>query len=87
MRTIHSVKSRPEYFKAAIDGTKTFEIRRNDRNYKVGDLLQQLEYFEESESFSGRSRVFEITYITNFMQRDDYVVMSIKPCGLVVEIP
>ena len=36
----HELKILPEYFKAVEDGTKTFELRKNDRGFKLGDLLQ-----------------------------------------------
>lgn len=35
----HVLKTDPEYFEAAASGSKTFEIRRNDRDFQVGDLL------------------------------------------------
>lgn len=37
--TIHELKTDPEAFDAVANGHKTFEIRYNDRNYKVGDRL------------------------------------------------
>ncbi|WP_444812245.1 DUF3850 domain-containing protein, partial [Streptococcus canis] len=33
-----------EYFEAIMDGTKTFECRYNDRDFKVGDELLLREY-------------------------------------------
>jgi hypothetical protein len=41
---IHDLKSWPEWFAPLKDGTKTFELRRNDRNFQVGDVLHLLEY-------------------------------------------
>jgi hypothetical protein len=35
--TTHRLKVLIKYADAIMDGTKTFEIRRNDRNFKVGD--------------------------------------------------
>ena len=35
----HELKTDPEVFDAVKSGEKTFEIRLNDRNFKVGDVL------------------------------------------------
>lgn len=36
---IHELKCHPQYFARLADGSKTFEIRRNDRGYQAGDEL------------------------------------------------
>ena len=36
---VHELKLNTKYFDDVKDGTKTFEIRKNDRGYQVGDLL------------------------------------------------
>lgn len=76
--TTHDLKLHPEYYEAVILGVKTFEIRKNDRNYKVGDKVILHEYYPDSESYSGRSVEAEITYITDYGQSDNFVVFSIK---------
>lgn len=35
----HRLKLYEQYADAVLNGTKTFEIRRNDRNFKVGDKI------------------------------------------------
>ncbi|HHL0747950.1 TPA: DUF3850 domain-containing protein, partial [Streptococcus agalactiae] len=42
--TQHLLNCYPEYFEAIMDGTKTFECRYNDRDFKVGDELLLREY-------------------------------------------
>jgi Domain of unknown function (DUF3850) len=36
---IHELKCEPNYFQRLADGSKTFEIRRDDRGYQQGDTL------------------------------------------------
>lgn len=39
----HRIKIEREYFKLVKTGIKKFEIRKNDRNYKVGDTFNLIE--------------------------------------------
>ena len=34
--TEHVLKSWPEFYSPIADGTRTFDLRKNDRNFKVG---------------------------------------------------
>lgn len=36
---LHELKTYPKYFQETIEGNKPFEIRKNDRNFQVGDVL------------------------------------------------
>lgn len=80
--TIHELKILPEYYKAQVEGKKNFEIRKNDRNYKIGDKLVLKEYDPETNSFTGQSFVTEITFITDYQQKDGYVVLGTKDLAL-----
>jgi hypothetical protein len=60
---IHDLKIWPEYFEAVRSGLKTFEIRKNDRGYQVGESLHLIEYDPNTEEFTGRSVTRLITYI------------------------
>lgn len=73
---IHELKILPEYFEAVVSGNKRFEIRKNDRNYKKGDILRLNEY--QDGQYTGDVYVAEITYITNYAQQDGYIVLGIK---------
>ena len=72
----HQLKILPQYFQAVAIGDKSFEIRKNDRDYKVGDNIVLKEY--EKGHFTGRNILVTITYITDYEQKDDYVVFGIK---------
>lgn len=37
--TTHTLKIYKKYADAVMSGAKTFEIRKNDRNFKVGDKI------------------------------------------------
>lgn len=71
----HKLKILPEYFEAVMSGAKTFEIRKNDRNYQVGDRLFLNEF--DGEKYTSRYTERIINYITDYAQQDGYVVMSI----------
>lgn len=74
----HELKILPEYFEAVVSGRKQFEIRENDRDFKVGDLLILREYDIWVDEFTGNSYKAEITYITDYAQKDGYVVLGIR---------
>lgn len=42
-------------FKALADGSKPFEVRKNDRIYKTGDLLAVNEFLPEEDPYTLRS--------------------------------
>ena len=43
----HELKIDPKYFELVQDGIKNWEIRKNDRKFKVGDILRLKEYNKE----------------------------------------
>lgn len=59
----HDLKCWPEYFMAILNGDKTFEVRQNDRDFKVWDLLRLREYVPESQSYTGRIIMAHVTHI------------------------
>lgn len=61
--TTHHLKTWPEYFQAVRSGVKTFEARRDDRGFEVGDILVLAEWDPRTGFFSGEKEVRTITYI------------------------
>lgn len=41
----HHLKIWPQYYEAVRDGRKTFEIRKNDRGFQAGDMVE-LKWFD-----------------------------------------
>lgn len=58
--TVHAVKTESQYFIMARQGIKTFTIRKNDRDYKAGDILEKHE--TENGIETGRILKAEIVY-------------------------
>ena len=75
---VHKLKILPEYYNAQIEGKKNFEIRKNDRNYQIGDWLLLKEYNPKIKKFTERKVMVEITYITDYQQKNGYVVLGTK---------
>lgn len=59
----HELKTWPEYFQALVDGTKNFEVRVNDRPFRVGDTLLLQEWDPKRGEYTGREIYRTITYI------------------------
>ena len=62
-RMNHNLKISPKYFNDVVYYNKRFELRKDDRNYQVGDTLL-LEEYEDGE-YTGRcfSPIRPIQYI------------------------
>lgn len=77
---IHELKTLPEYFEAVWQGNKKYELRKNDRNFKVGDYLALNEW--DGNEYTERSLLVKVTYILKPDLIMDcpsgYVIMSIE---------
>jgi hypothetical protein len=77
MPKIHELKCINPYFMDVLERKKRFEIRKNDRGFKVGDYLLLREYNNVRYIYSGRQIKARIDYMTAYEQKPGYVVMSI----------
>ncbi len=79
---IHALKTWPEYYKEVVSGNKTFEVRKNDRSFKVGDTLLLQEWNPAGYgNYTGEEHFAQITYILHggaFGIDKEYLVMGIK---------
>lgn len=80
---IHFLKTWTEFYNSIVDEDitkrKCFEVRKNDRNYRVGDYLLLQDYDNNTEKYIGRETWRKITYILrdNRFLPEDMVVMSL----------
>lgn len=51
---IHDLKTWPAFFEPVWDGAKRFEVRKNDRGFKLGDELRLREYLPDEKKYTGR---------------------------------
>lgn len=74
----HDLKILPEYFIAVINGEKTFEVRKDDRPYNVGDMLRLHEY--NCGVYTERTADVEATYILRSPEycKEGYCIIGIK---------
>lgn len=79
--TVHYLKIKPEYYKDVECGLKTFELRKNDRDFKVGDVLMLIKLDGEGNETDQVTRV-KVTYILKdcpqYGLKDGYAILGIK---------
>lgn len=82
MTIIHKIKLEDKYALPVSNSRKRFEIRLNDRNYKVGDRIRFLFFSDLSRGWRAGDRWpdFEITYILEEFVglADGYIAFSIE---------
>jgi hypothetical protein len=80
----HELKTWPVYYQDIIDGNKSFEVRKDDRGFNVGDVLRLREYGWKKpldpviERYTGRYCYVRVDYIYRGIGiQDGYCIMSI----------
>ena len=75
---VHVLKTEQPFFDDVWNGRKDFEVRLNDRDFKVGD---RLELIEVTENATQRYILKDVKYILKGGQYGilpDYVVLGLK---------
>lgn len=77
----HILKTWRQFFNDVKLNIKTFEVRKNDRNFQEGDTLMLQEYDPVSKTYTGAEVSRRVTYmLENFDGlADGYIVMGIEP--------
>lgn len=81
MRT-HILKTWTEYFERVESGQKRFEVRKNDRDFQVGDTVILQEYDQKEDFTAGNQLTFTISYILpggQFGIEPGYCVFGLTP--------
>lgn len=77
--TTHKLKILPKHFRDVVSGNKKFEVRYNDRDYRVNDILILQEWNDEKSLFTGSFISVSVTHILDdekYLQKG-YVILSI----------
>lgn len=76
-REHHYLKILPEYYRAIERGQKNFEVRFNDRNFKVWDVLHLQECI--NGEYTGREILADVPYILDDPAycKEGYVIMAL----------
>lgn len=76
-------KCLPKYYQAVRKRIKTFEIRKDDSDYEVGDILELYEW--DGEKYTGHKIAREITYILRDAEQyglaKGFCILAIQPIG------
>lgn len=75
----HALKILPEFF-AVVGREKTFEVRKDDRGFQVGDTLW-LQEWTEADGYTGKDKKFAVSYILRGTQwgiMDGYCILGLR---------
>ena len=77
---IHYIKAWPEFFGPVKKKKKQFEMRKNDRDYKEGDILVLQEWNMGGTGYTGKECVRVVTFILTegFGLMGGYCCMSVR---------
>lgn len=82
MSNHHLLKTVSKYFWDVVFARKTFELRKNDRNFQVGDTLNLAEVYDDLPvRYTGAVVPVTVTYILEgpgYGLEDGYCIMAIE---------
>lgn len=83
---VHDLKCWTASFQALRDLIKKFELRKNDRNYLVGDILLMREWNPDTK-YTGRFDYYRVTWIlySGFGLPEGFCIMSVNPVEIEIE--
>ena len=90
---LHELKILHEYLVDVDLGKKTFELRKNDRDYQVGDLIRFIDIREDDSTAKNQiepnideNTLYRITYVLKDVEKygldKDYCILAIKKLNI-----
>lgn len=79
---LHKLKTVQPYYNDILFGRKRFEVRKNDRDFKVGDQLRLLEYDAENQRFTGMGlTMMNIIYVLDNPEfcKEGFAIIGFEP--------
>lgn len=77
---VHYLKIKEEYYRDVMIGLKTFELRKNDRDFQVGDILMLIKLDEKGNETDKVIRK-KVTYILKdcpqYGLKEGYAILGI----------
>lgn len=82
---IHALKIEPNYYEDIKSGNKSFEVRKNDRDFRTGDYIVLNELSDTRDEYTGRSILMKITSIVNDERfcKEGYIIMGLSKCIII----
>lgn len=80
MKVTHDLKTLPKHFEQIWESFKKNEVRKNDREFKTGDILNLREYAPNKGGYTKRELTVLVTHVLTggeFGIASDYAVLSI----------
>ena len=79
----HALKTWQPFYAEVERGDKTFEVRRDDRDFRVGDTLVLCEWDQGVGNYTGRKCYRRIGYVLRnaepFGVQPGFAVLSLEP--------
>lgn len=79
----HELKTWQSYFHGLVNGTKTFELRKDDRDFRIGDHLHLRETCYGNNEYTGREEFRTISYILRREKdlglAEGYAILALAP--------
>lgn len=81
-RKKHELKTWPVFWQAVFDNIKNFEVRKNDRDFRIGDEIILREWNPVTEKYTGRvtSRIIAYTLHDLEYVKEGMVILSWETC-------